>query len=103
MFSISATCRCTGMGTHTITAVGLAHATPDPVTSPTTSDLARTTSYPDVLAHYVDVITRLSISGNRRAGSSTETKAARRLTTPGRQRRMHRTPSPSLAKSRLTS
>jgi hypothetical protein len=91
------------MGTHTITAVVSADATPDPVTPPTTSELARTTSYPDVLAHYVDVITSLSVSGDRSSASPARTKSARRLTTPGRQRPVRQAPSPTVARARLTS
>jgi hypothetical protein len=46
------------MGTTTITEVVPADATPDPMAPPTTSYLARTTSYTEVLAGYVAVLSR---------------------------------------------
>jgi hypothetical protein len=48
------------MGPHTINEVVPADATPDPMAAPTTSFLAHTTSYSEVLAGYVEVIWRLS-------------------------------------------
>jgi hypothetical protein len=53
------------MGHITIKPVVIDDPTPDPVASPTTSDLAHTTSYRDVLAGYVEVIARLSTSTHR--------------------------------------
>jgi hypothetical protein len=50
------------MGTITTTEVVTADATPDPMAAPTTSYLARTTSYTDILAGYVEIVTRLSTS-----------------------------------------
>jgi hypothetical protein len=91
------------MRTQKITAVVLADATPDPVTPPTTSFLARTTSYPDVLAHYVDVITRLSISADRPSGPTPRTGPARRLSTPGRQRPLCRPEATTVASARPAS
>jgi hypothetical protein len=49
----------------TIKDIVIADPTLDRVASPTTSYLARTTSYRDVLAGYVEVITRLSLSSDR--------------------------------------
>jgi hypothetical protein len=74
------------MGTTTNTSFVPADATPDPVTPPTTSYLARTTSYPGVLAGYMELISRLSTSRDLPTFLATRTKPARRSTTPGRQR-----------------
>jgi len=52
------------MATTTMHSFVPADATPDPVTPPTTSFLARTTSYREVLAGYVKVIARLSTSSS---------------------------------------
>jgi len=50
------------MGQHTITKVVPDDVTTDPVAPPTTSYLARTTKYSDVLAGYVSILTRLNTS-----------------------------------------
>jgi len=53
------------MGPHTIDHVGPVCTSADPMTAPTTAELARTTVYADVLAGYVTVISRLSASRDR--------------------------------------
>ena len=50
------------MGTITTTEVVTADATPDPMAAPTTSYLARTTKYSDILAGYVLILSRLRAS-----------------------------------------
>jgi hypothetical protein len=55
------------MGKNTINEVVPADATPVPVTPPTTSFLARTTSYTEVLARYEAILTRLNASRDRAA------------------------------------
>ncbi|HVC71683.1 MAG TPA: hypothetical protein VNC61_15620 [Acidimicrobiales bacterium] len=50
------------MGPHTITTVVPDDVTPDPVAAPTTSYLARTTTYADVLARYRAILSGLSVS-----------------------------------------
>jgi hypothetical protein len=48
------------MATITINEVVPGGATPDPMAAPTTSFLARTTSYTEILAGYVEIVARLS-------------------------------------------
>ncbi len=50
------------MGPNTINEVVPADVTPDPVAAPTTSYLARTTKYSDILAGYVLILSRLRAS-----------------------------------------
>jgi hypothetical protein len=51
-----------GMAPITINEVVPGDASPDPMARPTTSFLARTTSYTEILAGYVAIVSRLSIS-----------------------------------------
>jgi hypothetical protein len=58
------------MGPHTINTVVPDDVTADPVAPPTTSYLAHTTKYSEVLAGYVAILSRLNASRDLAAAAS---------------------------------